>query len=88
MADISRIDNAQTVEVTDGTDQTVAVQATETDGTQIGLVTREARSDQQLMEKSIPVVMASDQPPITIGFDEDSGVIKMDTSFNVFHIQQ
>jgi hypothetical protein len=75
MGDITRIDAAQAVEITDGSSQSAAL-STGVAGTEIGLVVREGRKGQTTMSASIPVTVASDQPGVS--YAEDAGHVSGD----------
>ena len=66
MGDLTRIDQSQAVEITDGSTQAVGVTTGLPGTSAVGLVVREAGQGQATMANSRPVVVASDQSDIPV----------------------
>jgi hypothetical protein len=66
MGDLTRIDQAQAIEITDGVSQTATIATGLPGGSVAGLVVREAAQGQQTAANSRPVVIASDQSDINV----------------------
>lgn len=61
MPDLTRVDAAEAVEITDGSSQSVKVRTAQPSSGDEGLVVREAARGQVIAANSMPVVLASDQ---------------------------
>lgn len=64
--DITRVDAAQAIEITDGQSQTVKVRTSDPLSGDEGLVVREVARGQQTESNSIPVVIASNQSSLSV----------------------
>jgi len=72
MSDLTRIDAALAIELTDGISQSAALGTAIPAGTEIGLIVRDAIKGQQTMADSRPVVFASDQSTLPVSFSTSS----------------